>query len=79
VRKAQALAGLERCTSAAIAAIRRACAEPPLPPERGWETFALEQAVRMTRMAAYYAFKLRPDLRPPDSYDLAVAAFRERR
>jgi len=35
--------------------------------------------VRMARLAVYHAFKARPDLRPPDSYDDAREEFRRRR
>lgn len=41
----------------------------------GWE-YWIEQAVRMTRMAVYHAFKARPDLKPPDAYDRAVKGAR---
>lgn len=35
----------------------------------------LYYAVRMARIAAYHAFKARPDIKPPDSYARAVASF----
>jgi hypothetical protein len=35
------------------------------------------QAVRMARMAAYHAFKARPELKPLDSYDRAVSEYRQ--
>jgi len=34
------------------------------------------QAVRMARLACYHAFKARPQLKPLDSYDQAVADHR---
>ena len=37
------------------------------------------QAVRMARLACYHAFKARPQLKPLDSYDQAVADHRAAR
>jgi len=34
------------------------------------------QAVRMARIACYHAFKARPELKPMDSYERAVADYR---
>lgn len=50
-------------------------ATPGLDDEDWW--YYQEQAVRMARMAAYHAFKARPELKPPDSYDRAVAEYRQ--
>jgi hypothetical protein len=35
-----------------------------------------EHAVRMARLAAYHAFKARPELKPLDSYATAVMQYR---
>lgn len=48
--------------------VRPAC---EIDPEDWW--YYQEQAVRMARMACYHAFKARPELKPLDSYDRAVA------
>lgn len=45
-----------------------------LDPEDWW--YYQEQAVRMARLACYHAFKARPELKPQDSYDKAVAEHR---
>jgi hypothetical protein len=41
----------------------------------GWQ-YHEEQAVRLTRLALAHAYKARPSLRPRDSYDRSVAAYK---
>lgn len=57
-----ASAGREAATS-----LRKAVTQPK---NEVWD-HDFEQAYRMSRAAAEHAFKARPDLRPPDSYELA--------
>ena len=77
MRRQQLQDGLDRCTTTAVNAIRRAMHDPP--GEREWtQDYNQEQAVRMTRLACAFAFRLQPKLRPPNDYDIAVAAHRER-
>lgn len=48
----------------------------PGPTERPDDWWYYEaQAGRMARLAAYHAFKARPDLKPADSYERAVAEY----
>lgn len=47
------------------------------PDERNDDWWYYEaQAVRMARLAAYHAFKARPELKPLDKYEQCVADYR---
>lgn len=71
-KEAAAKAGLQ-----AAAAMRASATDTfirkgdPLKGTEDW-WYHQDQAVRMARAAAYHGFKARPELKPPDSYELAV-------
>ena len=75
--RADELAAAARAGLEAAAAMRHAAPDVIVKAPDWW--YYAEQAVRMSRSAAHHAFRARPDLRPPDSYDIAVAAWRERK
>lgn len=71
-KEAAAKAGLQ-----AAAAMRQSVTDTLIKkgdPVKGTEDwwYHQDQAIRMARIAAHHAFKARPELKPLDSYDLAV-------
>lgn len=73
------LVAAAECGMQAVRAIARAIAAGQ-PTGAGWhQDNDLWHADRMARLAHYHACRARPDLRLPDSYDMAVAEHRARR
>ncbi len=74
--KAEHLARAAKCGDEAAQAARTAVQRCVMVME-GWD-YHQEHAKRMARLAAYHAFKARPDLKPPDRYAQAMAEARGR-
>lgn len=68
------LAAAANCGDQVARAVQAAARESG-PPPVGLDN-NVEHAVRMTRLAVYHACKARPELRPPNNYDTAVAEHR---
>ncbi len=75
--KARELAAAANCADQAVTSMRAAALQAG-PPAIGLDN-DVEHAVRMIRLAAYHAFKARPDLAPQNNYDVAVAEHRAQR